>query len=36
MKTYYDNRSYAWLVKIVPITGREEENKKVCFNASRF
>jgi hypothetical protein len=35
-KIYYDNRFYAWLVKIVPITGREEENKKVCFNASCF
>ena len=36
MKIYYDNRFYDWLVKTVPITGREEENKKVCFNASCF
>jgi hypothetical protein len=35
-KIYYDNRFYAWLVKIVPITGREEENKKISFNATAF
>jgi hypothetical protein len=35
-KIYYDNRFYAWLVKIVPITGREEENKKYALTRAAF